>query len=442
MQLDVYMEGTVNIIGKLSRADNGSLSFAYEEGYTGMPLSVRLPIGGQFGDAEARSFFANLLQEGVQLDHIADKYRIERSDIAGLLAHLGKECPGALSIVPEGMPSAKTPGILAEDYTPFTDQELAEDVHQLYMGRAPRKNVEFSLAGVQSKIAVSVDHDGRILQPKEGTGAPTTHILKVGNANDEVLVENEFVCLKTAKALGIPVIECEMRYAGGIPYLLVPRYDRKIKNGVVRRLHQEDCCQAIGLPPTMKYQKDGDPHDETRRANFDNLMALQNKTRDPLSFRAAIFDITFFNYLIGNSDAHAKNFALLYDANRPLLAHFYDLVCVAMYPEYSQEFAMRIGGQKLWDDIERDDWQAFIQTAGIRGAARDRILNDKLKRMAENILDTMEQVIQENALSMSRVKLIRDCIGERIHHLNNTMDWSISVETDAFVVQGGCWGGL
>lgn len=437
MRLDVHLEGH-GIAGTLSRDDQLAVSFRYADDYAGPALSLGLPVAGKaFGDLPSRAYFHNLLQEGERLDRVAAQYQLERTDTVGLLSHLGRDCAGAISVVPEGAPPGKMPGDLTADYAEIGEEQLARDVAALYAKRPPRKRAEFSLAGVQSKMAVTVHPDGRVLEPLEG--APTTHILKVGNAEDEVLVENELVVMKTARRLGLPVADCAMGRAGGIPYLMVPRFDRAVDGSLVRRLHQEDCCQALGLPPSMKYEKYADPTDERRAASFANLFGLSLHTADPVGFEDALVRITFFNYLVGNADAHAKNFALLHAGRRPTLAPFFDLVCIALYSSAAQDFAMRIGGTADWDGVDRNSWLNFLETAGRRGRSADRTIDKHLRPMAGAILGTMDDVIAAEGLDGSRVRLVRDCVGDRIRHLNATLGFGIPVATDAFAVRGGGW---
>ncbi|MDK9722525.1 MAG: type II toxin-antitoxin system HipA family toxin [Rhodospirillales bacterium] len=436
-RLDVHLEAH-GLAGKLASDESGALSFVYAPGYGGPALSLCLPVRAEtFGDLACRVFFHNLLQEGWRLDQVAARHRLDRSDTVGLLSHLGKECAGALSLVPEGAPPGKMPGNLDIDYAEISPAQLARDVADLFARRPPRQSTEFSLAGVQSKMAVVALQDGRLLEA--GNGAPTTHILKVGNAADEMLVENELLLLKTAKRLGLSVVDCEMRRAGDIPYLLAPRFDRVIEGRSVRRLHQEDACQAMGLPNFMKYEKDGDLADPARIAGFANLFVLGRRTADPIGFNDAIIRLALFNFLTGNADAHAKNFALLHMGARPRLAPAYDLVCTALYPWTSQDYAMRIGGARTWNEVGRQQWLSFLEQAGARGKGRDRIIKQIFLAMAKDILAAIKVELGLLGLGSSRAVLISDCVGERLSHLNDTLGFDIPVDTDAFVVSGGGW---
>lgn len=436
-RLDVHLEGH-GLAGKLMSDESRALSFAYAPDYGGPALSLCLPVRAEtYGDLACRAFFHNLLQEGVRLDQVAAQHRLERTDTVGLLSHLGKECAGAISVVPEGEAPGKMPGNLDIDYAGISPGQLAQDVADLFARRPPRQNTEFLLAGVQSKMAVVALQDGRLLEARNG--APTTHILKVGNADFALLVENELLLLRTAKRLGLPVVDCEMRRAGDIPYLLVPRFDRVIEGRLVRRLHQEDACQAMGLPSAMKYEKHGDPADPARAAGFANLFALGRRTADPIGFNDAIIRLALFNFLTGNADAHAKNFALLHMGARPRLAPAYDLVCTALYPWTSQDDAMRIGGARIWHEVGRQQWLSFLEQAGVRGKGRDRIIKRIFHAMAKDILAAIKVELGLLRLGSSRAVLIRDCVGERLSHLNDTLGFDISVDTDAFEVSGGGW---
>lgn len=435
--LDVHLEAH-GLAGKLRSDESGGLSFAYVPDYAGPALSLCLSVRAQaYGDVDSRAFFHNLLQEGWRLEQVAAQHRLERTDTVGLLSHLGQECAGAISVVPEGAAPGKMPGRLDADYAEISPAQLAQDVADLFARKAVRQRAEFSLAGVQSKMAVVALPDGRLLEAKNG--APTTHILKVGNADNDLLVENELLLLKTAKRLGLPVVDCERRLAGNIPYLLVPRFDRAIDGGLVRRLHQEDACQAMGLPTAMKYEKNGDPLNTARIAGFANLFALGRRTADPIGFASAVIRLTLFNFLTGNADAHAKNFALVYRGPKPVLAPAYDLVCTALYEHVSQEFAMRIGGAKIWDAVGRDHWLAFLDQAGVKGKGRDKIFERTFRPLAQAILAAMKAELELLGLGLTRSVLIRDCVGERLRHLNATLGFDVPVDTDAFAVSGGGW---
>lgn len=438
MELNVFLEGDEDPVGTLARSPEMDVSFRYRPDYAGRALSIRLPVREHaYGDQETRGYFANLLQEGARLDEIAARHRIERSDIVGLLAHVGLDCAGAVSIARPGEASAKTPGVLDRDYYPYAEEDLAADVEALEARRAVRRGARFSLAGVQSKMAVGMNEGGEILHAEEG--APTTHIVKVGRPDFPGLVENEFLVMKTAEALGLPVAGCERREAGGRTFLLIERFDREVETGSVHRLHQEDACQALGLSPSVKYARDL-PEGQSPRADFPHLFELEDALGDPLSFRQNIPRVAFFNWLVGNSDAHAKNFAFMHPVGgRPYLADFYDLVCIAVYPDVSQELAMPIGRHDAWDAVSVEDWEELLGLLQIKGSAARRIIKRDLLPIAEQALDTMASVIADHGLRMTMARRVRDSLGPRIDRVNELFNLEIEVDTDGFDPRAGGW---
>lgn len=439
-ELDVWLEAFDAPIGRLRSDDYNLLSFRYDDAYLdradAVSVSLSLPLTDEeIGDAPARAYFANLLMEGKRLDDVCagvdGRPPVDRDDIVGILEYLGRECPGAVSIAPAGSPPGKRPGVLDEDYLPILGDRLADNLRNLYDGRPIESGTEFSLAGVQSKIAVTVASDGTLMEPRPGSGAPTTHILKVGDRHHDKLVVNEFLCLKLASALGLPTADCTLDEHGGVEYLLVTRYDRELDYlaGTVRRVHQEDCCQALGLPPRLKYERNGD-RATGRIADFGRLFSLNSRMSSPADYRALMVKTCFFNFLVGNSDAHAKNFSLIHDGRRPRPAPLYDLLCVGMYPRHSQEFAMSIGGRKTWDNVRREDWLMFLEVAEFKGAGAVRFLDRHLRPMAENAVRELERLGGQYGIGPAPLQTIRACLSQRIDHLNRTLEWNCGFDVD------------
>lgn len=205
------------------------------------------------------------------------------------------------------------------------------------------EGVRLSLAGAQDKLAVCVEGDA--IGPAKG-GRPTTHILKPFIQALDGTVENELFCLNLAARLKLPVAKVAMRRSGAIPFLLVERYDRtQHKDGTITRLHQEDFCQALSVPPELKYEEEGGPGTER------SLDLIDRATARPAADRLAFIRMLIFHYLVGNADAHGKNYALLYRSKTPDLAPLYDVVCTAAYPRLAKKLAMAIGGHTIADTI-------------------------------------------------------------------------------------------
>lgn len=188
---------------------------------------------------------------------------------------------------------------------------------------AGSEGVRLSLAGAQGKLPLVV-REGRVFLPLDDT--PSTHILKPEPERFPGLVANELFCLRLAKASGLDVPDAEAGRAGGVPYLLISRYDR-VGNS---RVHQEDVCQALGFPPERKYQQEGGP------LLRDGIALLREWSTAPVLDIRSLIDGLIFNVLIGNADAHGKNYSLLYHKGARRLAPFYDLVCTLAWPEVSE----------------------------------------------------------------------------------------------------------
>jgi serine/threonine-protein kinase HipA len=166
--------------------------------------------------------------------------------------------------------------------------------------------------------------------------------------------------MSLAAAVGLPVAPVQARTVAGRPYLLVTRYDRRFdESGQVRRLHQEDFCQALGIPPERKYAAEGGP---TFKTGFD---LLRRATTVPAVAVLALLDAAIFNLIVGNADAHGKNFSLLYRAGGVTLAPFYDLLSTVAYPDLSPKLAMKIAKRTPLEQVGPATWSAFAEDTGL-----------------------------------------------------------------------------
>ena len=258
--LDIFWNG--RIVGRYDLLDDGSELFSYDGSYLesadAVSISHSLPLRADpYGKRQLRPFFAGLLPEESQRQRIAAYLGLAESDDFSMLEAIGGECAGALEIIPHG----KSPHGSAESLSPCGEDRLLEIVKSLpYRPMlAGETGLRLSLAGAQSKLPV-VFRDGHFYLPENGT--PSTHILKPELSEwFKGIVANEHCCMTLARAIGIPAAETRIIDVGDIPCLLVTRYDRAVdsRSGVVRRIHQEDFCQALGRSPEQKYQSDGGP---------------------------------------------------------------------------------------------------------------------------------------------------------------------------------------
>jgi serine/threonine-protein kinase HipA len=403
--LDVYIGG--DIVGQLVQDDGGQMSFTYAEAWRNkqgtVPLSQSLPLRAEpFKGKESRGFFGGILPEEAKREIIARNLGISARNDYAMLERIGGECAGAVTFVPAG-------GALPEenyDYRKLTDKELAGILRELPNRPllAGDKGIRLSLAGVQDKVAVRIE-DGVISLPLGG--APSTHILKPAVERFEGVVFNEALCMKLAAASGLPAAGVDTRIVDGIDFLVVERYDRhhgKTGDGAptLERLHQEDFCQALGFVSEMKYQMEGGP-------SLKQCFALlRDVASTPVIDLARLLDAVIFNYLVGNNDAHGKNYSLLY---KPLekggretrLSPLYDIVSTVYYPNLSRDMAMKIGKEYSSEKITVKDFEQLAEEAGLGKA----LVRRRVPEVAATVNDALAKIEIANPTSEKVAALIK-----------------------------------
>ena len=378
--LDVRLDGFDAPIGKLSRQSTGAVSFAYTSDYLGnleaVTLSLALPPTDKpYGDVEARAFFDNLLQERDQaLASIMGRYEISRDDIVGLLFHMGRDCAGALSVLPEGAPPVKVPGNYETDYEPISETRMEEIVESLHRRRVLPGNMEdpSPLAGMQSKIALTMLPGGRFAEPVKGSGAPTTHILKVPDTDHPDDARHEAVVMRLSREIGFPTADVSVVPFSSVEALLVTRYDRaRDDDGRIVRVHQEDFAQALGLPSSMKYERRGTPR---RRFDVAGVSRVLQATSSPAQERLFFIRATIFDLLVGNVDGHAKNFAIIHaQGGKARLSPRYDVMPTRLDTNLTDELAYRIGSATRLDEIGPRQFEDFLKQLGMTSGGARRL---------------------------------------------------------------------
>ena len=407
--LDVYLHR--DLVGQLTQDNHGHMTFRYAEAWLehreARPLSHSLPLRKErFSRKECSGFFGGILPEQGKRELVARNLGISANNDFAMLEQIGGECAGAVTFLRAGE-------VLQEQkdyrYRDLSDRELVDMLKTL-----PRRpllagdeDVRLSLAGAQDKVAVKVS-GGRISIPLGG--APSTHILKPAHGHFAGLVFNEVLCLGLAAAAGLPAARAEAGSIEGLPYALVERYDRKQirtpEGTAYERLHQEDFCQALGIPSENKYQNEGGP---SLRRCFDLLREVSGA---PVIDLQRLLDAVIFNYLIGNHDAHGKNFSLLYDRGagaEARLAPLYDLVCTVYYPELSKKMAMKIGGEYLLDRVLPHHFEKLAEEAGL---ARPLV-----KRRVSELAATVIEKLKAMDIDQPDVEKIAGIIRERSEHV-------------------------
>ncbi|WP_138473282.1 HipA domain-containing protein [Poseidonocella sp. HB161398] len=387
MRLDVWMEGLDSPAGSLVRARDRSLSFVYAvDAPAEARISAAMPVREEpYGDAACVAYFGNLLFEGRELDRIMDGFGIDRDDIGALLHHLGADCPGAISVTPEGTGPGKRPGRFPDDYEELSQDDLRRLMVSLHFrGRLPEGAGDPSpLAGVQPKLAL-VARDGRYFLPREGSRAPTTHVLKVSPRDDADLTRHEAALLSLARNCKLDVIESsyveidDEETCASIGALLSCRFDRAFDGRTVRRIHSEDFAQALGLPRSLKYERDAVIPE--RRFSLEAVGRLALGTVAPAKFQLEFLAHTLFNLAVGNTDNHAKNGAILYDGQAGRLAPLYDVVPVMMDRRVTHAFSALIGGASYAEDLTVPALEAAFRDLGF---LRARMSGSRLKLLRD-----------------------------------------------------------
>lgn len=390
--LNVFLKD--RLVGQLEQDRSGTMRFRYDETWLEAdavgPLSASLPLRrARFSRNECRPFFAGVLPEQESRILIAKAFGVSDKNDFALLEKIGAECAGAVSLLLPGQ-------VLADRqprYREISKTELAERFEKLPSRPllTGTEGIRLSLAGAQGKVVVAM-RDGEICLPLDGS--PSSHIIKPKNPYYPGLVENEFFCMSLAARVGLRVAAVEIGEAGGTPYLQVERYDRKrLPNGNWERIHQEDFCQGLAVPPEFKYQQEGGPG---LKKCFDLVRAVSSVPGpDVLS----LFDAVIFNFLIGNNDAHGKNFSFLYDEAKARLAPLYDLVCTQAYPDLANEMAMKIGDERNPSRVLARHWLRLFAEAGLGPAAAEQ----RLLGLARRIHQETQAMIREDITGMEAV---------------------------------------
>lgn len=355
-------------VGTLKQLSTGKMTFTYDN-TAKQAISLGMPLRDEpYGDIASEAYFGGLLPESeIAKKIIGKKYGISPNNTFALIKAIGYDCAGAISCHTIDEP-INNQNSFSLDARVITEKELYQHVKEL-----PQKplfmdvdGLRLSLAGIQDKAAVCLIENQIALAEN---GCPTTHILKPSSPYFAEMPENEYFCLKIAKGLGLSVPDIQLRKINDITFLLIERFDRRQHNQLIERVHQEDFCQALGVLSFKKYQREGGP-------NFKNCFDLLKNITHPVVDRKQLASVLIYNYLIGNMDAHAKNFSLLhYSPTEIHLAPFYDLLCTRVYENLTTKMAMKIGGQYDGEQLYPKHWKRLCEDIQFRYISMKKLID-------------------------------------------------------------------
>jgi serine/threonine-protein kinase HipA len=370
-------------VGRLNRQSSGAIDFQYDASWLtwehALPVSLSLPLReDRYIGAPVIAVFDNLLPDSAPIRRrMAERVHAQGLDAYDLLSAVGRDCVGALQFLPDGVEPGRAGTV---DGKPINDSEIAHllgDLASTPLGLGEDEDFRISIAGAQEKTAL-LSWKGRWYKPLATTA--TTHILKpqIGRLPNGIdlsnSVENEFFCLKLTAALGLPSAAATIEEFAGNRVLVVERFDRRwTSDNRLLRLPQEDCCQALSVPPSMKYESDGGPGIP---AILNLLKAGDQPEADQTTFlRAAIVF-----WLLGATDGHAKNFSVfLFPGGRFRMTPLYDVISAQPSLEAGQikrnkmKLAMAVGESRHYI-VDSVVPHHFIQTAAKAGIGAGRVM--------------------------------------------------------------------
>ena len=386
--LDVFLSN--KLVGHLIQKKSGQIVFQYARQWLddmdSFAISTSLPLGSApFKQKESRGFIAGILPEEYNRRLIARNLGISAQNDFAMLEKIGGECAGDLTFLPKGM----LPLEINFKYQPLDESDLVDILRRLPTRPllAGQSKVRISLAGAQEKIALRVDQNGHYSLPLNG--APSTHILKPAIDRYPNIVSNESFSLLLARSIGIPAVDAAVKNIQHRQFLLVKRYDRKIVSGkeIPVRLHQEDFCQALGIPPERKYQSERGP------GLVDCVKLLRAVSSFPAIDIQIFLKLVVFNLIIGNCDAHGKNFSLLFTEQggsiSTRLAPAYDVLSTDYYDDLTKVMAMKVGKSNQFENLRTRDFERFAIASEISVAAFKNLIVE----LAGNVRDTLSATI-------------------------------------------------
>ncbi len=396
--LEIHMNGFY--VGSLNRPSTGAMEVVYSDEWmaSGRSISLSLPVITKSHRGEkVANYFDNLLPDNENIKRrIQKRFKADSTNSFDLLSEIGRDCIGAIQLLPEGAKPTDMKTIKAEPLDDIQISQILTDYQASPLGMQEDNDFRISIAGAQEKTALLM-HNGEWCRPVGAT--PTSHIFKLpmGVVNNKFdmtsSIENEWLCGEIIKGFGLPVANMQIMTFGDSKALVVERFDRKLaEDGTwIIRLPQEDMCQALGISPAIKYESDGGP-------GMEQIMKILQGSEDSMSDRRTFMKSVFIFWLLGAIDGHGKNFSIFLSAgDKYRMTPLYDVL--SAYPLLAEKqlsaqktkMAMSVRGNSKhynWDKIQRRHW---ISTAKLCGFPEKEMANiiDETLASAEKIIHSI-----------------------------------------------------
>ena len=382
--------------------DDETYKFEYSDEWKekGFAVSPHLKLNDSLRSGVVRRFLENLIPEGKGLEDITQFAHISKNNTFAIIKAIGYDTSGALMFW-------EHTNQYEEIFRSISDEELANRITNIEESSIViwDKKERLSLAGVQEKLPVIIK-DGQI-----GLGdglLSSTHIMKFQTKKHANMVVNELFCMKLAKMINLNVAEVELYRFKEHPVLMVKRFDRVYKENRVERLHVIDACQMLDLSSAHKYERNfgsgRDVKDIREGASFSKLFKSADICEVPAKAKLEMLNWSVFNLIIGNSDAHGKNFSFFVDENGIRPTPFYDMLCIIAHDNVEHDLAMAYGDEFNPDEVKAYQLRAFADVIGLNF----KLVSQSVDKIASLIIEALENDIVNSSDLANEEKLFVD----------------------------------
>ena len=380
------------LVGKLYvDTHDKSYHFEYDNNWIkdGFEISPHLPFNGTLSSGSVKRFLENLIPEGDGLENIANFAHISKNNLYALMHTIGYDTAGALMF---GENREENRAIFRK----MSQEELADRISKIETKSIIiwDKKIRLSLAGIQAKLPIIIKNGTFGL----GNGTlSSTHIMKFQTKRDIHIVINELFCMLLGKKIGLNVAEVDLKRFDQHPILLVKRFDRIYKKEFVERLHIIDGCQILDLPPSYKYEQNFGSSRDVKHiregASFEKLFSITKVCEVPAKAQLELLNWSMFNLIIGNSDAHGKNFSFFIKKNGISPTPFYDMLSILMY-DFDHNLSMAFGDEFNSNEISAYQLKEFAHNINLN----HKLVSKILLKQCKLIIKALEKDIIENRL--------------------------------------------